>query len=100
MLTALQDSTQRLPQLTNQIVREALAVFLSKSRHTRQAVSGPEEAQGAPTWAKHGWAAMLLLTCAAFSEDVGVAVREGLIVELVVLGHHRLVCESNFHGTG
>jgi len=77
------------PTLTNQIVREALATFLSRGLRGHQSTSADDIAV---PWNNHAKLSALLLSAVSFSEETESFIREKSVVELIVLVHHRLIC--------
>lgn len=77
------------PMLTNQIVREALANFLSRGLRTHQSTSADDTAV---PWNNHAKLSALLLSAVSFSEETESFIREKSVVELIVLVHHHLIC--------
>lgn len=86
--TVLAASTAGLPELTNRVVRDALTTFVSRGPPSPKAGSADEQAV---SWNKESRLSTLLLSTVTFGDDVDLAVREGLIADLIVLAHHRLV---------
>ncbi|KAG5638049.1 hypothetical protein H0H81_002083 [Sphagnurus paluster] len=77
--------TYKLPELTNRVVRDGLKSFLARGLPQSNTL----------LWNKHAQIATLLLNAVNFSEDVQLEVRENIIVQLVILGHHHLVCANS-----
>ncbi|THU98405.1 ARM repeat-containing protein [Dendrothele bispora CBS 962.96] len=79
---ALAATTVLYPRLTNSMVHDAVAAFLSRFPST------PSEDV---VWNKHSRVAGLLLSAAAFGSEVDVATREDVVVDSLILTHHYLV---------
>ncbi len=72
------------PLLTNQIVRESLNAFLTKSGKSTE----DEEQNNV----KFPQLMALLKACAVFEESTSTREREGLISQLILLAHHPRLC--------
>jgi hypothetical protein len=94
VLAGVEAAALRSPRITHRVVRDALVSFLSRDQlfEAAKAVTASREEQG-PGWNKHERLFSLLLHSLSFEESVDVSEREELLVELIVLAHHRLVCE-------
>lgn len=85
----------KLPKLTNDAVREALTVYLSRP------ASGPKvpipSSSDDPTPLpvnKQGRLSGMLLSAVNFAEDIETQIREEALVQYVVVAHHPLACQS------
>jgi len=88
--TAVAAFTARLPQLTSCVIRDAVNAFLSRGPPASKAAASTDE-QHKP-WNKHARLSAILLSAVSFEADLDLTTREDMIVELVILGHHHLVC--------
>jgi len=88
--TAVAESTARLPQLTNCVIRDSVNTFISRGPPASKAASSAEDL--AKPWNDHARLSALLLSSVSFDVDLDLTIREDLIVELIVIGHHDLVC--------
>jgi hypothetical protein len=88
--TVIEASTTQRPQLTNHIMRDALMVFLSEGKPSSKGAIVMAEEQDI-SWNKHPRLFAILLSTVAFRGDLDLAVREDLLVELVVMAHHHLI---------
>jgi Generalcontrol nonderepressible 1 (Gcn1) N-terminal len=89
-MTAVAESTLGLPHLTSSVIRDAVNTFLSRSPPASKAASSSEE--HAKPWNKHLRLSALLLSSVSFDADLDLAVREDMVVELIIIGHHHLTC--------
>lgn len=89
VVKALERDTTKQPQLINRIVRESLTA--SFMRDKAKVVVGEEQEVLAH---KQGRLIAFLGSVAAIGKDVDLVVRENLMAELVVLGHHAAICEA------
>lgn len=86
----------KLPKLTNDVVREALTIYLSRP------ASGPkvptpslsDDPTPPPPVNKQGRLSGVLLSAVNFAEDVETEIREEVLVQYVVVAHHPLACQS------
>ena len=88
-------SAAKLPKLTNDVVREALTVYLSRP------ASGPKvptpsssDDPTPPPVNKQGRLSGVLLSAVNFSEDVETEISEDSLVQYIVVAHHPLICQS------
>lgn len=97
----LQAASVRQPELTNLVMRDAMAVFLSRAwtstgpvtSTTTTAAGSTEESSAAGTpWNKHTRLSALLLSAVNFGPGVDAGVRENAIANLIIVAHHTLVC--------
>jgi hypothetical protein len=88
--TAIVANTTRQPQLTNRVIRDALNTFLSRGTPTTLKPGAADEEP--KPWNKHARLSSLLSGAVSFDDDLELGVREDMIVELVILGHHHLIC--------
>lgn len=89
--TVIESYSTVLPQLINCVLRDGMNTFLSRGIPPSKSItSGPEEAT--ISWNRHSRLSTLLLSAVSFSEELEVAIREDMIVELIVLGHHHMIC--------
>jgi len=78
------------PALATQIVRDSLAIFLSRSTSLQKSANIlPEESSH--QWNKHSRLSAVLLASLTFGDEVDQLVRENAVVETVVLAHHHLM---------
>ncbi|EGO00628.1 hypothetical protein SERLA73DRAFT_71629 [Serpula lacrymans var. lacrymans S7.3] len=91
-LGVLEAAVTRQPQLVNLILREALSASFTRDKllPSKSTISTTEE-QDQPIAPNQRQFASLLLCCASLNEQVDLAVRETLLVELIALGHHPLI---------
>mgnify|MGYP001203903815 FL=1 len=79
------------PLLVNEILREALTVFLSKGQAAAKSAEGSEQ----PQWTKHARLSSLLNSSVKFEESFGKEEREKIVVSLLTIAHHPLISASN-----
>lgn len=91
--TAVAESTVRLPQLTSSVIRDAVNTFLSRGPPASKAASSTDE-QAKP-WNRHARLSALLLSAVSFDSNLDLEIREDIIVELIIIGHHHLVCGTS-----
>lgn len=98
-IAALNYISAKQPQLVNRVVRESLTAFLLRIKHssTKTPIASEEEEES-PTH-KQARLSAFLFSAAAIDEEIDLTVRESAIAELVVLGHHPIICKflSNYH---
>ncbi|KAG6864935.1 hypothetical protein C0991_006286 [Blastosporella zonata] len=83
--------TKVLPELTNKVVRDGLNAFLARGTP----VSKSSDDGSSVPWNKHSRLVALLLSAVSFDEEAEPKVREGVIVETVLIGHHHLICDNS-----
>lgn len=76
------------PSLTTTIMRESVVVFLCRVTPKIKTTAGEE----APGWNKHSRLASVLLSSVAYDDNVDVELKEELVTQLVIVGHHQFVC--------
>ena len=86
VLAAIERSAQQSPLLINSVIRESLRTLLS--RETAIDTANVEAAQS--SLSKSGRLSTVLYHCVAFDDRLDISDREKLLVELIVLSHHRL----------
>jgi hypothetical protein len=86
----------KLPKLTNDVVREALTVYLSRpaSGPKVPTLSSSDDPTPPPPVNKQGRLSGVLLSAVNFAEDVETEIREEVLVQYVVVAHHPLACQS------
>lgn len=84
-------NASRRPQLINRVIRDALTTFVSRGTPVLKAISADEPPK---PWNKHSRLSTLILSAVSFDDTLALTVREEIIVELIVLGHHHLICAS------
>lgn len=90
VVKALELDVVQEPELVSHVVKEALEAWLPKDKG--KIVTGSEETEAQDH--KQGRLVSFLGSAAAMGEDVDLAVRENLMAEFVVLGHHAAICTS------
>jgi len=88
--SALEASAARMPQLTSRVVRDALAIFLSHGKPSLSKGASVLAEEQDTSWNKHARLSAFLLSTVSFSADLDLAVREDILVDLVILAHHHL----------
>ncbi|KAG6915850.1 hypothetical protein DXG01_009609 [Tephrocybe rancida] len=91
--TIVERSTALNPELTNRVVRDGFNTFLARGTPSSGPASSVEDVS--MPWNKHSRLSALLLSTVSFAEDTELNVREGMIVEAVLLGHHHLICGNS-----
>ncbi|KAF9234000.1 armadillo-type protein [Melanogaster broomeanus] len=102
-IQTLEITVSRSPQLLNVLLRDALMFSLTRSAVPSKppvsavtATSPSGEEQEKPVVDNRRRFAALLLCCASIGEEagngVGGALRDSLLVDLVVLAHHPMIC--------
>ncbi|PFH47401.1 hypothetical protein AMATHDRAFT_152123 [Amanita thiersii Skay4041] len=90
--TAVAGSTEKLPKLTNDIVREALRIYLSRAATSLKTSASTSEEQADIPVNKQGRFSALLLSAVSFRSDLELDVKEEVLVNYIDLGHHPAVC--------
>ncbi|RDB20660.1 eIF-2-alpha kinase activator gcn1 [Hypsizygus marmoreus] len=87
----IEKSTSNLPELTNRVLRDAMNTFLSR------AIPAPKSgaSEESTTRNQHLRFSTLLLSAVSFTEELNLEVREELVSELIILGHHPLICGNS-----
>jgi len=89
--TSIINAAVRSPKTTSHVVREALTAFVARGPPSQKATNDPSDEVETP-WNKQARLAALLLSAVSCGEGVDAAVRETIVVELIVLAHHQLIC--------
>lgn len=84
------ESTARDPLLTISVIRDAVNTFLSRGPPASKVAASVDEP--AKPWNRHARLSALLLSAVSFDTDLDLATREDMITELIIIGHHSLVC--------
>jgi hypothetical protein len=95
--STLSTSTTKMPELTNNVLQEALTAYLSRfvAQAKPPASSSDESASlPPPPVNKQSRLSGLLLSAVTFNNEVNLGVREDALVQYISLAHHPLVCES------
>ena len=91
-VAALESASLIHPQLVSQIVRESLTASLSWEKPApSKAVIVSEDENEKPIH-KQARFAGFLTSVGSIGEDVDLAIRENLLAELIILGHHPIIC--------
>ncbi|KAF8063638.1 armadillo-type protein [Lyophyllum atratum] len=93
--TVVERCTALLPELTNRVVRDGLNTFLSRGMPLSKPTTSSSAEETTVPWNKHSRLSVLLLSVVSFPEGADLKVREDMIVELIILGHHHLVCGNS-----
>jgi hypothetical protein len=96
---SLQALAQQTPTLTNQVVRDGVQGFLlrqvSPSKNPAPLTTG-DDSSPSVVFNKHSRLSTLLGSVVTFDEmsreNIPVAQREELVVELLILAHHAMIC--------
>ncbi|TFK45118.1 armadillo-type protein [Crucibulum laeve] len=91
--TIIERSTQREPQLTHKVIRDALSTFIARGPPASKASGSPDE-QVIP-WNKHSRLSIVLFALVSFATEADIALREDLVAQLIILGHHPLICGNS-----
>ncbi|TFY83754.1 hypothetical protein EWM64_g252 [Hericium alpestre] len=77
-----------LPKIANGVIKDALKAYLTqgKTAPSKTVICSAEEVK--PALNKQPRLLAFLYTCGSFTDDVDTGVREELLSDLVVLGHH------------
>jgi hypothetical protein len=94
VIKALEDDVAKEPQLVNRIVAESVTSSLMQDKHMAKTSGSLSEEREVSTHRQARLSAFL--SSAAAIKDVGLAVRENLMAELIVLGHHPAICKLLF----
>lgn len=86
-------NTRRQPQLINRVIRDALTTFVSRGTPSPKPTSTDEAPK---PWNKHSRLSTLISSAVSFDDNLELSVREDIIVELIILGHHHLICVSSY----
>lgn len=82
--------------MVNRVLRDALIGFLSKEKaSTAKPTAISDDSDVQPT-NKQGRLTALLFSCASFPEDVELSIRQDLLADLIILGHHPATCAPFF----
>jgi len=92
----LVEATLKAPALTTGIVRDSLAIFLSRGTSLQKSTNILPEESG-HQWNKHSRLSAVLLASLSFGDGVDQLVRENAVVETVVLAHHHLMSSFAIH---
>ena len=96
VIKAIEGVMLKQSQLVNRIIRESLSEALMRDKPSTPNASGsPGEDHEVSTHRQVRLSAFLS-SAAAINEDIDLSVREGLMTELVVLGHHPAICRLIF----
>jgi hypothetical protein len=76
------------PHLTTTMMRGSVIAFLCRVSSATKTTTGEE----ALVWNKHSRLASVLLSSVAYEDNVEVELKEELVTQLVVVGHHDFVC--------
>lgn len=90
-LATLSLQTSKHPELVNHLVSLALVSRLTREKSTLTKPVAPSEEGEVKILNTETRLCAFLLTCAAFGPDLDNSIREILLVNLVVLGHHPAV---------
>lgn len=91
VVRSLEDSSASFPELVNGVVIDSMVTFLARDIKTL----APKLHEDAEPAADHqSRLSTILLACASFGEDTASDVKKTLLVNLVVLAHHRYICET------
>lgn len=94
VIATLESNVSKQPQLLNRIIRESLAASLSRDKPAPSKVKDVgEETQEAPSH-KQARLSAYLFAAGSISDDIDLSIRENLMAELVVLGHHSAICTT------
>jgi hypothetical protein len=85
-------STVRDPQLTSHVIRDAVNIFLTRGPPASKLAASIDEP--AKPWNRHARLSALLLSTVSYDADLDLGTREDLIADLIIIGHHDLVCMS------
>ncbi|GLB43526.1 putative ARM repeat-containing protein [Lyophyllum shimeji] len=85
----------RLPQLTNRVVRDGLNTFLSRGIPSPKSAVAASSDDGAVPWNKQSRLSALLLSAVSLAAETDLAVRQDMVAELIILGHHHLICGTS-----
>jgi hypothetical protein len=97
VIMALEDQAANQPQLMNRIVRESLArSLIQDTPSTSRTTTSTGEVLEVRTH-RQAWLSAFFSTAAATGRHIDLTIREKLVAELIVLGHHHSICRSYSH---
>jgi hypothetical protein len=96
VIKAIEDAMLKQPQLVNRIIRESLAESLMRDKPSTPNASGSLGEEHEVSAHRRVRLSAFLSSAAAISEDIDLSVRESLMTELIVLGHHPAICRLSF----
>lgn len=94
VIGTLEASTFKLPVLVNRAVTAALTVYLSHPMVSSSKVLNGNQEEAESSVYKEGRLPLFVLASVAFDPECTSIVREDSLVNLVVIAHHPLLCES------
>ena len=93
-IAVLESASLIQPQLVSQIVRESLTASLSREKpSSSKAAVVPEDENEKPSH-KQARLVAFLASVGSIGEGIDLAIRENILVELSILGHHPIICQS------
>lgn len=75
------------PHLTTTLIRESVVASLCRVSSTKTTTG-----EDAPALKKHSRLASVLLSSVTYDGEVDMELKEELVTELIVVGHHEFVC--------
>jgi len=94
VIRAFEDDVAKQPQLINRIVSESLTVSLTQDKLAKTSSILSEEREVSAH--RQARLSAFLSSAAALGEDVDLVIRENLMAEFIVLGHHPAICRPLF----
>jgi hypothetical protein len=92
VIKALEVGVANQPQIVNRIVRESLAGSLVRDKLSTSKTPVTLGEQPEVSLRRQARLLAFLFSAAAIGEDVDRSIRENLMTELIVLGHHPAIC--------
>lgn len=93
-IAALESSSSIQPQLVSRVVRESLTASLSREKPSSAKAAVISEDENEKPTHKQTRLAAFLTSVGSIGDDVDLTIRENLMAELVILGHHPIICRS------
>lgn len=98
--TVIETLANMHPELTNHMVRDAVTAFISRGKPSSPSAKPTESTEDASEkpWNKESRLSAFVMSAVSFGAQphIELALREELIAELVIVGHHQLLCPSCF----
>lgn len=91
VVSTLEDSSASFPELVNGVIMDSMVTFLAKESKLSAPKLQSDDVEPTPDYQSR--LSTILLACASFNEETDAAVRKSLLVNLIVLTHHRQICE-------
>ena len=91
-IAALESNSLIQPRLVGQIVKESLTALLGREKPSSSKATAVSEDENEKPSHKQARLAAFLASVGSIGEGVDLATRENLMAELIILGHHPIIC--------